>query len=81
MRWEVFEHPPYPPDFTLSDFHLFPIMKQAFGGQPFDTTEEICAVVTCYYKNLDGTHYAFGIQKLVTRYEKCLEHYGDYVEK
>ncbi len=67
MIWEVFEHPPYSPDFGPSDFHLFPVMKQAFGGQRFDTTEEIRDTVTSYYKNLDGTHYALGIQKLVTR--------------
>ncbi len=80
-RWAVFEHPPYSSDFAPSDFHLFPVMKEAFGGQRFDTTEEICAAVTSYYKHLDGTHYILGIQKLAMRYEKCLERYGNYVEK
>ncbi len=69
------------PNLAPSDFHLFPAMEQPFGSQWFDTTEEIRATVTSYYKNLDGTHYALGIQKLVTRYEKWLEHYGDFVEK
>ncbi len=81
IRWKVFEQTPYSPNLAPSDFHLFLVMKQAFDGQRFNMTEEICATVTFYYNNLDATHYALGIQKLVTRYEKCLEHYGDYAEE
>ncbi len=80
-RWEVFEHPPYSPNLAPNGFHLFPVMKQAFGGQRFDTTKEICGAVMSYEKKLDGTRYALSIQKLVTRYEKCVERYGDYAEK
>ena len=81
FEWTVFEHPPYSPDLAPSDYHLFPVMKQAFGGQRFDNIEEIRDAVTSYFKKLDATHYALGIGKLVSRYEKCLERYGDYVEK
>ncbi len=69
------------PPTSPSDFRLFLVMKQAFDGQRFDTTEEIRVAVTSYYKNLDRTHYALSIQKLVTSYEKRIEHYGDHVEK
>ncbi len=70
-RWEVFENPPYCSDLTPSDFHLFTVMKQAFGVQQFDMAEELRATVTSYCKNLDGTHYAIGIQKLVTHYKNA----------
>ncbi len=81
MRWVVFEHPPYSPDLAPNNFHLFPVMKQAFGSQRFDMTEKIRAAVTSYSKNLDRTHYALGTQKLVTHYEKYVKRYGNYVEK
>lgn len=79
--WQVFEHPSYSPDLTLSDFHLFPTLKKHFGDRRFNSTHEIEAAVTDYFKNLDAKSYSVGIGKLVLRYEKCLERFGDYVEK
>lgn len=81
FKWDVFQHPPYSPDLAPSDYHLFPVMKRAFGGQRFDNIDEIRDAVSSYFRNLDAAHFALGIQKLIPRYEKCLERYGDYVEK
>lgn len=81
FRWQVFQHPPYSPDLAPSDYHLFPLMKRDFGGQRFDSTEEIREAVTTYYKNLDANQFALGISNLIPRYEKCLTRFGDYVEK
>jgi histone-lysine N-methyltransferase SETMAR len=27
FNWELFDHPPYSPDLTLSDYHLFTYLK------------------------------------------------------
>lgn len=81
FKWQVFEHPPYSPDLAPSDYHLFPKLKETFGGVRFNSTEEIEDAVTDYFKKLDASHYRLGIDKLIVRYEKCLERFGDYVEK
>ena len=81
FKWEVFCHPPYSPDLAPSDFHLFPHLKTEFGGERFQNTNELKAAVHDYFGNLAAHHYCTGIEKLVSRYEKCLNLCGNYVEK
>ena len=35
FHWDIFEHPPYSPDLTPSDFLLFQIMKENLAGKRF----------------------------------------------
>lgn len=35
LKWEIFEYPPYSPDFILRNFHLFPKLKDCLGGKQF----------------------------------------------
>lgn len=81
FHWDVFSHPPYSPDLAPSDFHLFPHMKQWLGGKRFQTDEDLKKTVATYFQSLAGKFYAEGIGKLVKRYDKCLNRFGDYVEK
>ncbi|XP_035212343.1 histone-lysine N-methyltransferase SETMAR-like [Stegodyphus dumicola] len=78
---DIFEHPPYSPDLTPSDFHLFPELKQWLGGKSFQNDVELKETVTTHFQSLAGTFYEEGIAKLVHRYDKCLNRQGDYVEK
>jgi hypothetical protein len=79
--WEVFEHPAYIPDLAPSDFHLFPKFKEFLGGSRFKSDEEVKDAVKEWLNGLTAEVYGKGIQKLVTRYDKCLNVGGDYVEK
>ena len=36
FRWEQMEHPPYSPDLSPSDFHLFLHLKKFLGGKRLD---------------------------------------------
>ena len=81
FKWDVFDHPPYSPDLAPSDFHLFPELKKWLGGRRFGTNEELQDTVKAYFRSLAATFYEEGIEKLVHRYEKCLNLCGDYVEK
>jgi histone-lysine N-methyltransferase SETMAR len=74
--WEVFEHPAYKPDLAPSDFHLFPKLNEFFRND-----EEVKDAVKEWLNGLAAEVYDEGIQKLVTRYDKCLNVGGDYVEK
>jgi hypothetical protein len=39
FSWELFDHPPYSPDHTLSDYHLFTYLKNGLGLQHFSNNE------------------------------------------
>lgn len=81
FKWEIFPHPPYSPDLAPSDFHLFPKMKTWLATQRFDDDEELRAGVTEWLRSPAAEFYDEGISKLVHRYDKCLNLFGDYVEK
>jgi hypothetical protein len=47
----------------------------------FDDDDEVQEEVTTWFKGQTAGFYAWGIQKLVPRLNKCLDNAGDYVEK
>jgi histone-lysine N-methyltransferase SETMAR len=79
--WEVFEHPAYSPDLAPSDFHLFPKLKEFLGGKYMETDAEVKETVTAWFNGLAAEFYDEGIVKLLSRLDKCLNLYGDYIEK
>ncbi|PNF28924.1 hypothetical protein B7P43_G18320 [Cryptotermes secundus] len=83
FSWEVFNHPPYSPDLAPSDFHLFLHLKKFLSGerQHFENDREAEMVVTQWFQSQAADFYDTGIQKLVPRYDKCLNFGWDYVEK
>ncbi len=81
FNWELFPHPPYSPDTAPSDYYLFPTLKRHLEGKNFTTNEELQSEVTQYFKKQPSTFYYQGISKLKTRYQKCMDRNGDYVEK
>ncbi|GBL79715.1 hypothetical protein AVEN_18241-1 [Araneus ventricosus] len=79
--WKLYGHPPYSPNLAPSDFHLFSFMKTWLVTQRFDDDEELHAGVSAWLKSQATTFYDDGINKLVYRYDKCLNLYGYYVQK
>ncbi|GFV93594.1 mariner Mos1 transposase [Trichonephila clavipes] len=81
FKWEVFSHPPFSPDLAPSDFHLFPRMKNWLATQRFDDDKELRVRVTEWLRSQAEEFYDKGISKRIYRYDKCLNLFGDYVEK
>jgi histone-lysine N-methyltransferase SETMAR len=79
--WDLFDHPPYSPDLAPSDFHLFTWMKVWLGTQRFNMNEELMNGVKGWLSSQTATFFDVVIQKLVSRYDRCLKSEGDYVEK
>ena len=80
-RWDILDYPPYSPDLTPSDFHLFLQLKEHLAGKKFDDDDEVQEEVMTWFKGQAADFYDSGIQKLVPRLNKCLDNAGDYVEK
>lgn len=81
LGWETLEHPPYSPDLSPCDFHVFGPLKEALGGQRFDSDAEVEAYVRNWLQTRPASFYEEGIGKLPIRWEKCVSKSGDYVEK
>jgi hypothetical protein len=78
--WEQFNHLPYSPDLVPSDFHVFLHLKTFLGGWRFQD-DEVKGAVYIWFASQAASFYNTGIQKLVPRYDKCLNNGGNYVEK
>ena len=80
-KWEVLSHPPYSPDLVPSDFYLFGPLKRHLSGQTFTTDADCETAVKQWLSSNVRQFYQDGIIALVTRWDKCLNRFGDYVEK
>jgi hypothetical protein len=56
-------------------------LKEFLGGRRFKSDEEVKDAVKEWLNGLAAEVYDEGIQKLVIRYDKCLNVGGDYVGK
>ncbi|GFU40925.1 histone-lysine N-methyltransferase SETMAR [Trichonephila clavipes] len=68
------------PDLTPSDFHLFLHLKSFLAGKYFNNDKELKENVSNWLKTQAATFYEEGIEKLVPRYDTCLQNFGSYVE-
>ena len=80
VGWEVLDHPSYNPNLAPSDYHLFTDLEKWLGGQRFDSNDELKSSVADWVSTQERIFYNMGIEKLVPRYDKCLNNGGDYVE-
>jgi len=80
FNWEIFDHPTYSPDLAPSDYRLFTKMVM-LATQCFHTNEELMDGVNNWLHNLAALFFDDGQQELVSRYNKCLNVEGNYVEK
>ena len=81
FKWEVLQHPPYSPDLAPSDFHLFGPLKHHLSGERFPDDPAFERAVRAWFRQQPKEFFAAGFQGLVKRWDKCLNLYGDYVEK
>ena len=81
FKWEQMDHLLYSPDLAPSDFHLFLHLKKFLGGKRFDDDDDLKDAVQKWLKLQAAAFYEEGIQKLVSRYGKCLSNGSEYVEK
>lgn len=79
--WTFFDHPPLCPDLAPSDFHLFPNIKICLRSERFNDDDKLKAAVNNWLIAQAAELYSMGIEKLVPRYDKCLNVNGKYVDK
>jgi hypothetical protein len=81
FKWELFDHPLYSPDNAPSEYHLFIYLKNWLGSQHFSNNEELMEGVKTWLSSQGADFFGTGIQKLIPRYNMCINSGYDYVEK
>jgi histone-lysine N-methyltransferase SETMAR len=80
FNWKLLDHPPYSPDLSRSDHHLFTYLKNCLRSQCFNNNKELMEGVKTWQSSQAEDFFPTGIQKLIPQY-KCLNSGGDYMEK
>jgi histone-lysine N-methyltransferase SETMAR len=78
---ELYDHPPYSPDLALSDYCLFTFLKNWLGTQHFNIKEELMEGVKTWLSSQAADFFDTSIEKLLPRYDKCLNPSSDYLDK
>lgn len=79
--FEEINHPPYSPDLAPSDYYLFPNLKKDLRGKRFFDDEEVKAAINAHFEEKSAEYFLEGLEKLISRSNKCIEVLGDYIEK
>jgi histone-lysine N-methyltransferase SETMAR len=78
FKWEILQHPPYSPDLSPCDYHVFGPFKKALKGHRFLSDDDLKQSVTRWFKCQPQHFYDKGIRALVNRWNQCLDAHGDY---
>ena len=76
MGIQTVAHPPYSRDLAPCDLWLFPKLRAC----RYETIEERKEAVTKVIDTLTQENFDGALQKLLERYNKCIEARGDYFE-
>jgi histone-lysine N-methyltransferase SETMAR len=75
----VLDHPPYSPDLSPCDYHVFgPLKKTLKKGRQFKSDEAVREAVEQWFIQ-QPVFFAEGITKLVQRRDKCQNSAGQYL--
>lgn len=79
FRWEVIPHPPYSPDLSPSDYHLFRSLSNHLRGTNFKNQLRLEEELKKFFELKSSTFYKSGIFDLPRRWEYVVDHDGAYV--
>lgn len=79
LDWEILPHPPYSPDISPSDYHLFRSLSNHIRDEKFNTSQDLQTYLTNFFDSKPSEFYRRGIQKLPGRWRHLVDNNGDYV--
>ena len=72
LSWETLQHPPYRPDLSPCDFHIFGDLKKDIRGRRFHSDEEVQEWVRLWIHQRSTSFYKTGVDYLVSQWDKCI---------
>ncbi|PNF38204.1 hypothetical protein B7P43_G13464 [Cryptotermes secundus] len=74
LGWEVLHHPPYSPDLSPCDFHIFGGLKRDIRGHRFASDEDVCGWVKMWFRRQPTSFFK---DRLISQWDKCINSFGD----
>ena len=81
INWEIMLHPPYSPDLSPTDFHLFLSFDNHMKNRTFNIEDDLKTEVLNFFQSRTKDFYKNGITKLLNRWEKAIECDGPYFDE
>lgn len=78
LGYEILPHPPYSPDLSPTDYHLFRDLDNHLRGRVFENDDEVKREFETFVRSKSEDYFKKGIENLVERWEKCVEAEGEY---
>jgi histone-lysine N-methyltransferase SETMAR len=79
LGWEVLPHPPWSPDLSPSDYHLFLSLRNYLCNKHYEDFDELKSDLTAFFESKTVSFYRHGIELLPERWAKVVENNGDYI--
>ncbi|KHJ90966.1 hypothetical protein OESDEN_09175 [Oesophagostomum dentatum] len=76
---ELLPHPQHSPDLLPTEFHFFPAFEKSIKDRRFHDEDEVKDAFKEFLNSVDDDFYKDGINALVSRWERCIEHNGAYI--
>ena len=80
FKWEPLDHPPYSPDMSPCDFHVFGPLKKHLKGKCFISDGALKDDVKDWVSSRPKEFWEQGILRLVHQWDRCAHAYGVYFE-
>jgi histone-lysine N-methyltransferase SETMAR len=80
LRWQVLAHPPYSPDLSPSDYHLFRALSNFLKEKKYDDQEHMKNDLRSFFASLSPDFFIKGIMDLPHRWETVIDTNGDYIK-
>ena len=80
LGYETLPHPPYSPDLSPTDYHFFKHMDNFLQEKCFKNQEDAKNAFADFIASRNPEFYASGINKLVSRWQKCIDSNGFYFD-
>lgn len=77
---EVLPHPPYSPDLAPTDYHLFKHLTHFMKDKQFTKDEDVKQAFIDFIESRTPDFFSDGMNKLLTRWQKCLDTNGNYFD-
>lgn len=77
LSWEVLPHPPYSPDLSPTDFHLFRSLTNFMREKEFKKSEQVEHELLNFFSSKNAAFFEQGIRNLVMRWTKVIDNNGD----
>uniref|UniRef100_A0A0N5BDA4 HTH_48 domain-containing protein n=1 Tax=Strongyloides papillosus TaxID=174720 RepID=A0A0N5BDA4_STREA len=78
LEYETLPHSPYSPDLSSTDYHLFKELELHLRQKKFSKSDDLKNDVLEFLDSRDRSFYSNGMNKLVSRWQQCVDCDGTY---